>query len=277
MLPLLILLTLPLGVLQAPLVPPADAASAWERVQQAHARYAETGSLAAVLAVAAQDLRDAAGEAVAELRAGAAPEDLERHARERLLQCLEFYPLVAGDAADLDTMLAHLEDGRQDQIYRTFLIEHVALAGTARGPLAAYFLAASRTGYFSLRSRLGRLSTAVREEPPLRVSAMEALFRLHLDRLQQVLAEEPALHQRRGPDGRVDVALLRESPQLSPRTARAVEQTQQDFVNAAKLYARELGRAGTPGPIHDKALELLHRILDEIPLHKTEEVRALLP
>jgi len=125
-----------------------------------------------------------------------------------------------------------------------------------------------------LRSRLGRLAVAGAESQALRVAAMEALFELQVARLRQVLALEPSLSQ----GGALpEVTLLQQKPRLSPRTQRAVAQGQEEFVNAAKLYARLLNSASPEDPVHQKALELLHRTLDTIHLPNPEVVRALLP
>jgi hypothetical protein len=277
---LVISIVLPLGALQGLLVPPAAQGAeetAWARVQRAHQA---TGTAAPIpppfLALSAGELREAAQQAAVEARSQNPEAALQ--AFENIALCLEYYPVSAQEEESLLELFAQTEQPMLDPWYRLYLVQRLVPGLVPASLFGDYLQEGARKDYYNLRTRLGRLSNNPREDAEIRAAAMEAFYLLLWNRLGEILAEVPALRQHQQPDGRVDPGLLKVSNiRLDTRSARGLAQSQQDFVNAAKVYARAFNPPGQPESVETKARELLQRIVDNVPLPNPEEVRALIP
>ena len=231
----------------------------------------------------ARDLIRAAQEGIEAARTttwGKPQEEVDREISKNINTAFEYYPLLAQGDDDVRALYLLVENSRQEDLLRMFLIQN-SVKGKAHPSLfGTYFREAVERDPAPLREILQTLVNSPVESPRLLSTAIHALFEILYYEHGVLISKEATLSEFAKQKGvPVSLALLSESgaPPLTGDIARLNEDFEAqwfDIARTLKTYC-EPENARTE-ELTNAAQTHLRRICEEIPLKKREDIRKML-
>lgn len=231
----------------------------------------------------AAHLRRAAIEGARDARKrleGQAKAEVDRQVEANVLVALQYYPLLAESQDDIDQLLFIIQDPTKDAVMRKVLLERSA-PGIVPPSLLGDWLQynfALRPG--AVAEVLGKLIQSTQEHADIQMLAMDILYQMRWNELERLLASDSNVRRHIEESGMpYTLASIKRGERiaLSDAVAPQFKGLLGSYVNMAQMFAQLLEeRMGRPEPVRKHAVEMIQKILREVPLEDPAPVQALL-
>jgi len=204
--------------------------------QQVESRYPPPREFAfdAVSHLEMKHLLRACEESIAEveLKRRNEPERVQHAAiEENLHRCLEFAPMVAKGPETLDLLITTMKDANDPPALRLYLLRRVLPGFAPPCLMGAYLQDAFRYERDDLAQALADTAAGELEDPEVQALAIELLYQVHLDALNDAIAQDRPMARYADEKGvPADIALL-DDPK-APKPGRRAEQLMKNPINA---------------------------------------------